>query len=102
MAGAVSVVGGSSSLVEPKTCAASACLPSCNLSGGDLIPSIGRKHVAAPRLDLSTSFLDNSSMKAFCWAPSNLKKRRKMSVVAVGGLGGQYEDSFEDVKTVRT
>lgn len=100
MSGAVSVVRGSSSVVEPKTCAASACLPSCNLSGGDLIPSIGRKHVAAPRLELSTPFLDNSSIKAFCWAPNNLKKRRKMSVVALGGLGGQYEDNFEDVKTV--
>lgn len=98
MAGAVSVVGGSSSLVESKSCGA--CLPSCNLSGGDLISSMGRRHVAAPRLELSTSFLDNSSIRAFCWAPNNLKKqRKKMSVVAVGGLGGQYEDSFEDVKT---
>ncbi|KAG6400633.1 hypothetical protein SASPL_137474 [Salvia splendens] len=94
MAGAVCVVGGSSSLVE---CA------SCNLSGGDLIPlrhsSIGRKHIP-PRLDLSTSFLDSSPNRAFFSPPTNLKKKRrkKMSVVGVGGLGGQYEESYEDVK----
>ncbi|KAL1539940.1 Chaperonin-like RbcX protein 2, chloroplastic [Salvia divinorum] len=92
MAGAVCVVGGSTSLVE---CA------SCNLSGGDLIPqrhsSIGRKHIA-PR----TSFLDSSSSsstKALFSAPTDLKKhRKKLTVVEVGGLGGQYEESYEDVK----
>ncbi|KAH6767700.1 Chaperonin-like RbcX protein [Perilla frutescens var. hirtella] len=95
MVRAVSVVGGSSSLVESKPCAA------CNLSGVDLISSMGRKHVAAApsRLDLSTSFLDCSSMRVLSSPPNNLKKqRKKMSTVAVGGLGGQYEDSFEDVK----
>ncbi|KAG6402840.1 hypothetical protein SASPL_135054 [Salvia splendens] len=88
MAGAVCVVGGgSSSLVE---CA------SCNLLRQS---SIGRKHIP-PRLDLSASFLDSSPNRAFFSPPTNLKKkhRKKLTVVGVGGLGGQYEESYEDVK----
>ena len=51
-----------------------------------------------PRLDLSTS----SPNRAFFSPPTNLQKkhRKKMTVVGVGGLGGQYEESYEDVKRV--
>lgn len=89
----MSVVGGSSSLVESKTCAV------CNLSGGDsMSPSIGRKRVAAPRLDLSTSFLDSSAVRGFSCDLKKQRKKKRSVVVAVGGLGGQYEESYEDVK----
>ncbi|KAI3449965.1 hypothetical protein Pfo_006630 [Paulownia fortunei] len=102
MAGAVSVVG--SSLVDIKTCPCLCldALPSCNLSGGDLIlrrHSIGRKHV--PRLgslELSSSFLDYSSMRALSGAKNLRKQRKNRSLVVVDELAGQYEDNFEDVK----
>ncbi|GFP87023.1 hypothetical protein PHJA_000846100 [Phtheirospermum japonicum] len=103
MVGAVSVVG--SSLVDSKACPCLCfdALPSCNLNGGDLISQrhlVGRKHV--PRLgslDLSSSFLDHSSVKALSGASKSSKKQRKnRSLVVVDELAGQYEDNFEDVK----
>ncbi|KAG8388999.1 hypothetical protein BUALT_Bualt02G0183800 [Buddleja alternifolia] len=100
MVGAVSVVG--SSLVDSKTCPCLCfdALPSCNLNGGDLISqrhSIGKKHV--PRLELSSSFTDNSSMKALSGAKNSKKQRKnRRSLVVVNELAGQYEDNFEDVK----
>lgn len=92
----MSVVG--SSLFDSKAC------PSCNFSGGDLIrqrPSNGGgKH--APRLELGTSFLDYSSMRALWSGNNSLRKQRKStSLAVVDNLGGQYEDNFEDVKNVR-
>ncbi|KAK6119776.1 hypothetical protein DH2020_046480 [Rehmannia glutinosa] len=99
MVAAVSVVG--SSLVDSKTCPCLCfdALPSCNLGGGDLILQ-RRKHV--PRLgslDLSSSFLDYSSVRALSFDAKNLRKQRKnRSVVVVDELAGNYEDNFEDVK----
>ncbi|KAL3647563.1 hypothetical protein CASFOL_008531 [Castilleja foliolosa] len=103
MVGAVSVVG--SSLVDSKTtpCLCFDALPCCNMNGGDLISqrhSVGRKPV--PRLgslDLSSSFLDRSSVKALSGARKSLKKQRKnRSLVVVDELAGHYEENFEDVK----
>ncbi|KAL1547439.1 Chaperonin-like RbcX protein 2, chloroplastic [Salvia divinorum] len=89
MAAAVCVVGVSSS------CAA------CNLR----CSPIGRSQVAAGRLDLSTSlFLDSSSSccsKRALFSPKQRKKmkKKKLSIAGKGGFGGQYEDSYEDVKS---
>ncbi|CAA0833467.1 Chaperonin-like RbcX protein [Striga hermonthica] len=103
MVGAVSVVG--SSLVESKPCPCLCfdALPSCNLNGGDLLISqrhtVGRKHV--PRLgslDLSSSFLDYSSVRTLSSAKIPRKQRKNKSLVVVDELAGQYEDNFEDVK----
>lgn len=75
---------------------------SCNLSGGDFILQrnlISKKHV--PRfssLELSSSFLDCSSIKALSGAKNFKKQRKKKSTLIVNELAGQYEDSFEDVK----
>lgn len=75
---------------------------SCNLSGGDFILQrnlISKKHV--PRLsslDLSSSFLDCSSIKALSGAKNFKKQRKNKSTLIVNELAGQYEDSFEDVK----
>ncbi|KAL0435386.1 UNVERIFIED_CONTAM: Chaperonin-like RbcX protein 2, chloroplastic [Sesamum radiatum] len=104
MVGAVSVVG--SSLVDSKACPCLCldALPSCNLNGRDLSlqrHSIGRKHV--PRLgslELSSSFLDYSSVRALSGAKSLRKQKKNRSLVVVDELAGQYEDNFEDVKKI--
>ncbi|KAK6141691.1 hypothetical protein DH2020_024568 [Rehmannia glutinosa] len=99
MVAAVSVVG--SSLVDSKTCPCLCfdALPSCNLGGGDLILQ-RRKHVPSlGSLDLSSSFLDYSSVRALSFDAKNLRKQRKnRGVVVVDELAGNYEDNFEDVK----
>ncbi|KAL0389328.1 UNVERIFIED_CONTAM: Chaperonin-like RbcX protein 2, chloroplastic [Sesamum calycinum] len=102
MVGGLSVVG--SSLVDSKACPCLCldALPSCNLNGRDSSlqrHSIGRKHV--PRLgslELSSSFLDYSSVRALSGAKSLRKQKKNRSLVVVDELAGQYEDNFEDVK----
>lgn len=101
MVGAVSAVV--SRLVDSNTCPCFCwdAIPSC----GDFIlqrHSIGRKHV--PRLvslELRSSFLDHSSMKALLGSKNLRKQRKRRSLVIVNELAGQYEDNFEDVKRVR-
>ncbi|XP_047978477.1 chaperonin-like RbcX protein 2, chloroplastic isoform X2 [Salvia hispanica] len=82
MAGAVCVVGVSSS----------------DLRHSPIPISIARIHVAAARLDLTTSFLHTSSSSSSCCSRT-MKKKKKLSIVGKGGFGGQYEDSYEDVKS---
>lgn len=103
MAGAVSVVG--SSLIDSRTCPCWCfdAAPSANLNAGDTIllqrQTAGRKQ--APQsgpLDLSSSFLDLSSVKAL-WGAKKLRKQRKnRSLVVVDEIAGQYEDNFDDIK----
>ncbi|CAA2998429.1 Hypothetical predicted protein [Olea europaea subsp. europaea] len=100
MVGAFPVVG--SSVVDSNTCSC-LCLdvmPLSNLSRVEsVLPrnSMGRKHRPRPgSLDLSSSFLDFSSVKAIT-RTKNLKKHRKMRRVIVDELAGQYEDNFGDV-----
>lgn len=104
MVGAFPVVG--SSVVDSNTCSC-LCLdvmPLSNLSRVEsVLPrnSMGRKHRPRPgSLDLSSSFLDFSSVKAIT-RTKNLKKHRKMRRVIVDELAGQYEDNFGDVTSVR-
>ncbi|PIN12355.1 hypothetical protein CDL12_15033 [Handroanthus impetiginosus] len=102
MAGAVSVVG--SSLVDSRTCPCWRldAVPSCHLSGGDLAlqrHSVCGNHVRRlGSFELSSSFLDISSLRALSGAKNLRKQRRNKSLVVVAELAGQYEDNFEDVK----
>ncbi|KAL0460969.1 UNVERIFIED_CONTAM: Chaperonin-like RbcX protein 2, chloroplastic [Sesamum latifolium] len=97
MVGAVSVVG--SSLVDGK-----ACLDATMSASRGLILQrhfVGRTRKRVPRLgslELRSSFLDYSSVRALSGAKNSRKQRKTRSLVVVGELLGQYEDSFEDVK----
>ncbi|KAM6585301.1 hypothetical protein CsatB_012303 [Cannabis sativa] len=116
MVGALALVG--SSVVDSHTCPCLCvdALPSTNMnfkSVGDL----GRKHTvkaaagSSSSLDLSSSFIDSgherrllSAMKSIpagiviSRSYRNQKKSNRRRKVVVSELGGQYEDSFEDVK----
>ncbi|XP_022754250.1 chaperonin-like RbcX protein 2, chloroplastic [Durio zibethinus] len=116
MVGALSVVG--SSVMDSHTgpCLCLDALPSTNMnlkSGGLLVlrrNSIKRKHTAARPgsiLELGSSFVDSwrhsrlsSKMIPGIVNKSSKKMQRKdRRLVVFNNLGGQYEDSFEDVKT---
>ncbi|KAF4362045.1 hypothetical protein F8388_023897 [Cannabis sativa] len=116
MVGALALVG--SSVVDSHTCPCLCvdALPSTNMnfkSVGDL----GRKHTvkaaagSSSSLDLSSSFIDSgherrrlSAMKSIpagiviSRSYRNQKKSNRRRKVVVSELGGQYEDTFEDVK----
>ncbi|EXB93307.1 hypothetical protein L484_015295 [Morus notabilis] len=108
MVGALSVVG--SSVVDSHTCPCLCvdALPTTNLSFksvGDLV--LQRKQIAKPvgSSELSSSFIDSGldrrlAAKALPGivgrSPGKQKKNRRLMIVSE--LGGQYEDSFEDVK----
>lgn len=104
MTGALSVVG--SSMADSHTCPC-LCLDSLtsnamnHKSSGDLIlhmNSMSKKHNL-----LSSSFIDSRrlSAKALSRNKNPKKQRKTRSLVIVNEVAGQYEDSFEDVKTVR-
>ncbi|XP_059665280.1 chaperonin-like RbcX protein 2, chloroplastic [Cornus florida] len=112
MVGALHVVG--SSVVDSHTspCLCLDALPTCNIvnqkSCGDLVlqrSPFGKKHLPKPvSLELSSSFVDSRqqwrlAVKALSGNKNSRKQRRARSVVIVNELAGQYEDSFEDVKT---
>ncbi|KAF3666336.1 putative ABC transporter C family member 10-like [Capsicum annuum] len=98
MVGALSVVGSSMVDSHSSPCLFLDALPTCNLGIGD---SFGRKQL--PRLgtmELSTSFVD-LRFSAKCSKGNNYKKQTKGSknLRIVSDLGGQYEESFSDIKT---
>ncbi|KAL5566652.1 hypothetical protein UlMin_029816 [Ulmus minor] len=103
MVGALSVVG--SSMVDSHTCPCLCldALSSANMnlkSGGDLVLQRG-KQIGKPTGSLSSSFVDSGhdrrlSVKALPGIVRKQKKNRRLLIV--NELGGQYEDSFEDVK----
>lgn len=106
--GALSVVGSSMVDSHSSPCLCLDALPTCNLGIGDSVlhkssSSLGRKQL--PRLgtmELSTSFVDlRYSAKCFKGNYKNLKKQTKgrKNLRIVSDLGGQYEDSFSDIKT---
>ncbi|TQD68940.1 hypothetical protein C1H46_045526 [Malus baccata] len=80
-------------------------------SGGEMVlqrNSMAKKHVVKPgSLELGSSFIDfghdrRFSMKALpVTGNRSTRKRKNRGFVIVNELAGQYEDSFEDVKTVR-
>ncbi|ONI13853.1 hypothetical protein PRUPE_4G249500 [Prunus persica] len=112
MVGALSVVG--SSVVDSHTspCLCLDALPTTAMnlkSGGELVlqrNSMAKKRLVKPgSLELSSSFIDSGhdmrlSMKALPGIIVNksMRKRKNRGFVIVNELGGQYEDSFEDVK----
>lgn len=115
MVGALSVVG--SSVVDSHTspCLCLDALPSANMnvkSGGDVVclrNSMTRKHFRKPvSVELSSSFIDSGrelrvSRKALSSIAnrSSRKHRKGRRLVIVNEFAGQYEENFEDVKTVR-
>ncbi|KAF3452533.1 hypothetical protein FNV43_RR02966 [Rhamnella rubrinervis] len=114
MVGALSVVG--SSVVDSHTCPCLCldALPTSTMNlktGGDMVlqrNSMGKKRILKPpgSLELSSSFIDSGhdrrlSVKAFPGIANRSfrKQRRNRRLWIVNELAGQYEDSFEDVKT---
>ncbi|KAK4608411.1 hypothetical protein RGQ29_001993 [Quercus rubra] len=113
MVGALSIIG--SSVVDSHTspCLCLDALPSTNMnlkSGGDLVlhrNSVGRKRLGKlGSVELRSSFIDSGrelrlSRKALSGIVnrSSRKQRKDRRFVIVNELGGQYEDTFEDVKT---
>ncbi|KAL5567128.1 hypothetical protein UlMin_030292 [Ulmus minor] len=103
MVGALSVVG--SSMVDSHTCPCLCldALSSANMNlktSGDLVLQRG-KQIGKPTGSLSSSFVDSGhdrrlSVKALPGIVRKQKKNRRLLIV--NELGGQYEDSFEDVK----
>ncbi|KAM1000471.1 hypothetical protein FF1_007067 [Malus domestica] len=109
---ALSVVG--SSVVDSHTspCLCLDALPTTAMnlkSGGEMglqRNSMAKKHVVKPgSLELVSSFIDSGhdrrfSMKAIPGiGRRSMRKRKNRGFVIVNELAGQYEDSFEDVKT---
>jgi len=107
---------GALSVVDPHTspCLCLDALPTTNIglkSSGDLVlqrSSMKRKQLTRPgSLELGSSFVDSwhdwrLSSKAISGivSKSSRKQRKDRGLVVVNELGGQYEDSFEDVKMV--
>ncbi|XP_011025534.1 PREDICTED: uncharacterized protein LOC105126381 [Populus euphratica] len=105
---------GALSVVDPHTspCLCLDALPTTNnglKSSGDLVlqrSSMKRKQLTRPgSLELGSSFVDSwhdwrLSSKAISGivSKSSRKQRKDRGLVVVNELGGQYEDSFEDVK----
>lgn len=105
---------GALSVVDPHTspCLCLDALPTTNIglkSSGDLVlqrSSMKRKQLTRPgSLELGSSFVDSwhdwrLSSKAISGtvSKSSRKQRKDRRLVVVNELGGQYEDSFEDVK----
>ncbi|KAK9273715.1 hypothetical protein L1049_018525 [Liquidambar formosana] len=114
MVGALSVVGSPvvDSHTSPCLCL-DAVLPSSNLnhkSSGELVlkrnSKVGKHLPRQGTLELSSSFVDSwhewrVSAKALSGNVNRFsrKQRKARRLVIVGEVAGQYEDSFEDVKT---
>ncbi|OMP07149.1 Chaperonin-like RbcX [Corchorus olitorius] len=116
MVGALSVVG--SSVMDSHTgpCLCLDALPTTNMSlktGGDFVlqrNSMKRKHFAkaGSTLELSSSFVDSwhdwrlsskMMIPEIMVRSSRKQKRKDRKFKVLDNLGGQYEDSFNDVKT---
>ncbi|KAI4306683.1 hypothetical protein L6164_029938 [Bauhinia variegata] len=107
MVGALSVVG--SSVVDSHTgpCLCVDALPTTSMNlksgGGDVVlcrNSMGKKHlVRRGAMELRSSFVDSGREWRLCVNRSYKKQSKDRKLVIVNELGGQYEDTFEDVKT---
>ncbi|CAK9164687.1 unnamed protein product [Ilex paraguariensis] len=103
MVGALSMVG--SSMVDSHTCPC-LCLEALNHKGSVDYFIFNRnstnKKLWRQRgsLELSSSFVDSRlSAKTLSGNKNPKKQRKSRSLVIVNEVAGQYEDSFEDVKT---
>lgn len=109
MVGALSVVGSSvmDSHTGPCLCVDALPTTSVNLkSGGDVLCKnlMGRKHNLVKHgggtMKLSSSFVDPGREWRLFVSKSCKRQRKDRRVTIVNELGGQYEDTFEDVKAV--
>ena len=104
MVSALSVVG--SSVVDTHTCPylcvdALPTTTSVNLKGGGDVVLLKSKHLVRRRnMELNSSFVDGVREWRLCVNRSFKKQRKDRRVAIVNELGGQYEDTFDDVKTV--
>ncbi|KAL4295959.1 hypothetical protein GQ457_12G026050 [Hibiscus cannabinus] len=99
MVGGLSVVASSVMESHPGPCLCLDALPSTNIN-------LKRKHTAARpgSLELGSSFVDTwpdwrLSSKMILSNKSSRKPTKDRRLVVVNNLGGQYEDTFGDVKT---
>lgn len=108
MVGALSVVG-CSSVMDSQTspCLCVDALPTTSISlksGGDVNVwrnAMGKKNkVKREAMDLRSSFTDPGREWRLCLSRSSKKQRKDRRLVVMNDIGGQYEDSFNDVKTV--
>ena len=102
-----------SSVVDSHTspCLCLDVLPTTSInlkSSGDFVMrkhSMGRKRLPKPKhLDLSSSFVDAGRewlLSADMINRSSRKQHKNRRLVVIDELGGQYEDTFDDVKMVR-
>ncbi|KAM7502529.1 hypothetical protein LguiB_001433 [Lonicera macranthoides] len=99
MVGALSMVGGGSSMVDSHTgpCLCLDALTSTNMN----IHNKGFQNSVIKKLDLRSSFIDSRLSTKALWKNKNSKQQRHkgQGLVIFNELAGQYEDSFEDVKT---
>ncbi|XP_054818463.1 chaperonin-like RbcX protein 2, chloroplastic [Prosopis cineraria] len=105
MVGALSVVGGSSvmdSQTSPCLCVDALPTTSVNLKSGDVIlwrnPTEKKQIVKSGAMDLRSSFIDPGREWRLCVTKSCKKQRKGRKLAVVNELGGQYEDTFGDVK----
>ncbi|KAJ8751158.1 hypothetical protein K2173_016339 [Erythroxylum novogranatense] len=112
MVGAIFVVGSSMVDSHPNPCLCLDALPTTNIGqkkSGDLVlrrSSMKRKQSRKGSLELGSSFVDSwqdcrLSSRAISGiiSKSSRKQRKDRRLMVVNELAGQYEDSFEDVKT---
>lgn len=108
MVGALAVVGSSVMDSHAGPCLCLDALPTTVKGGGELVlqrnSSMKRKKVkvAARALELGSSFVDSWDdwrLSSKVIGSKKQKQRRDRRLVIANELGGQYEDSFEDVKT---
>lgn len=100
MVGALSVVVDSHRC--PCLCVDALPTTSVNLKTGGDVVLWKNKHLVRRRgtMELSSSFVDPVREWRLCVNRSFKKQRRDRRVAIVNELGGQYDDTFDDVKTV--
>jgi hypothetical protein len=104
----VKMVGGFSLLSSPVIDSSHACPCICldpmNCSSMNLKSGMGKKQLRSREigsLELSSSFVDSGKeFLGIVNKRSSRKQKKVRSPLIVNELGGQYEESFEDVKTV--
>ena len=110
MLGALAVLGSSSPLMDSHSCPCLCvdALPGTGMnlksSVGDMVPCknpMAKNHlVRRGAMGLSSSFIDSGREWRLCVNRSSKKQRKGRRVTIVNELGGQYEDTFDDVKVV--
>ncbi|CAA3029894.1 Hypothetical predicted protein [Olea europaea subsp. europaea] len=106
MVGAILVRSFTDNFSCPFLCLDSLSSSSLNVKGNLELDKKLRRRKHLKKVNLSTSFLDawyewrlSAKMLSFYTFKSNSRKKRRLhSLTVVNELGGQYEDTFNDVK----